>query len=128
MVDFAKEFYQQGSSELKDSGGRVEIDGKQYTHSDKHGLWGGFATKTIKLLTEAFTKDFGKSAEQMFTRIDNLDDNSEQMRALSFQMAAKIRAATGAETGWMDSANLLSKSTELLEKWKKDVEDLSSTQ
>ena len=126
VVDFAKEFYQQGPSEFKLVGGRVEIEGKLYTHSEKHGLQGGFSIKPNKL-TEAFTRKLRQSAGQIFDRIESLDNNSAQMRALSFQMAAKIRAATGAEAGWMDSANLLSKSTELLEKWKKDVENLSST-
>ena len=126
MVDFAKEFYQQGSDKFRDVGGRIEIDGKQYTHSEKSGLQGGFNTKPKKL-DDAFTKQLRKSAEEMFTRIESLDKNSAKMRDLSFQMAAKIRAATGAETGWMESANLLSKSDELLEKWEKDVEGLSLT-
>lgn len=125
VVDFAKEFYQQGSDKLRDVGGRVEIDGKQYTHSEKSGLRGGFNTKPKKL-DDAFTKQLRKSADQMFTRIKRLDDNSAKMRDLAFQMAAQIRKATGPENGWVDSASLLSKSDELLKKWKKDVDDLSS--
>jgi hypothetical protein len=123
--EFAKEFYQQGSSEFK--GGRIEIDNKLCTHNphDKSGLQGGFVTNHKKL-DETFIKQFRKSADEMFTRINSLDKNSETMRDLAFQMAAQIRTATG-EYGWVESASLLSKSDELLKKWKKDVEDLSST-
>ena len=126
MVDFAKEFYQQGSDKFRDVGGRIEIDGKQYTHSEKSGLQGGFNTKPKKL-DDALINYVRKGPAEMFTRINSLDDNSAKMRDLASQMAAQIRKATGPENGWMDSADLLSKSDELLKKWKKDVEGLSST-
>ena len=126
VVDFAKEFYHKGPEGFV--GGRVEIDGKLYTHGEKNGLQGGFSAKLIKKLDEAWNKELRKSAQEMFTRIDRLDNNSEQMRDLASQMAATIRSATGVGSKWMDAATLLSKSDELFEKWKTDVEGLSSTQ
>ena len=131
VVDFAKEFYHKGPEGFV--GGRVEIDGKLYTHGDTKGLQGGFSAKLIKTrgtspLDDAWNRELRKSAQEMFTRIDRLDNNSEKMRDLASQMAAKIRSATGVGSNWMDAATLLTKSDELFEKWKTDVDGLSSTQ
>jgi len=122
VLAFAEEFYRHGSESFKKLGGRVEIDGMEYSHSDPAGLQGGFVTE-YDGLRDAWDH-LDKDQTQMFKRINLLDDMGSEMQNLALKMAKKIRQGTGVDADFMDTGSIVNRINEMLKSWDAGIDGL----
>ena len=120
VMEFAEEFYQHGSESF--NGGRVEIDGQLYTHSDPNGLRGGFVT-TAKQLQDAWVA-LETNSDMMFERINTLDGLGSHMQKLAIKLAEKIRQGTDANAHFKNIGSLVKATEEMLTSWDQHIDHL----